>query len=214
MVAQQQQQQYVFLVDDDQDMRESIRSLLRSVGLPLESYSTAQEFLEKFDPEKPGCLVLDVRMPGMSGLDLQQRLRDRGIDLPIIIISGHADVSIAVRAIKAGAVDLIEKPFNDQLLLDRIHQALEENTRREHHKVESAEVLTRMAELTPREKEVLDKVVSGMTNKNIAIELGISRKTLDIHRSKVLQKMKAESIADLVRMVLHQRGYGVNAGRY
>ncbi len=206
----QHQSQFVFLVDDDPDMQESIRSLLKSVGLPLESYTTAQDFLDKYDRSKEGCMILDVRMPGMSGLDLQQRMKEKGIDLPIIVVSGHADVPMTVRAIKTGAIDLIEKPFNDQVLLDRIHEGLEENSRRQQQKEESAEVVERMETLTPREKEVLNMVVSGKTNKNIAADLNISRKTLDIHRSKVLQKMKAESIADLVRMVLRQRCYGTS----
>ena len=206
------QPQCVFLVDDDLASRESIDLLLKSVGLPLKSFATAQEFLDQLEPAQQGCLILDVRMPGMSGLDLQQRLKEQGIDLPIIIISGHADVPMTVRAIRNGALDLIQKPFNDQHLLDRIHEGLEENLNRLNRKEQTSEVLQRVKLLTPREREVLDMVVSGKTNKKIAEELAISRKTLDIHRSKVLQKMEAESVADLVRMVLQQRCYNMSIG--
>ena len=198
----------VYLVEDDADTQEAIRTLCKSVGLPLEVYSNAQSFLEAFQPDKPGCLVLDVRMPGgMSGLDLQRHLREKQLDIPVILITGFADVPMAVRAIKTGAIDIIEKPFNDQLLLDRIHEALEESKRRQDYKQEFAEVSKRIEDLTRREKEVLDMVVTGRANKRIAEEMKISPKTLDIHRSKVLQKMKAESVADLVRMVLTQRHY-------
>jgi FixJ family two-component response regulator len=195
----------VFLVDDDAQMREAIHMLLQSVGLPIKTYGTAQEFLNQFDPEAVGCLVLDIRLPGMSGLELQQRLRELNADLPVILLSGHADVPMAVRGIKAGAIDFLEKPFNDQVLLDRIQQGVEEHLQRRKRREAQREVTTRMETLTPREREVMELLVSGMSNKSIAAQLHISRKTLDIHRGKVLQKMEAETVADLVRLVLQSR---------
>ncbi len=197
--------QCVFLVDDDPDMHKAVQSLLTSVGLPMEGYYNAQELLDSLKPDRDGCLVLDVRLPGMSGLDLYQQLREKGIDLPVLFLSGYADVSMAVRSIKMGALNLIEKPFNDQVLLDEIHQGLEEDRRRKHRKKESAEVAERMEALTRREKQVLEMVLTGRPNKQIAEELEISPKTLDIHRTNIRQKMKAQSIADLVRMVLMQK---------
>jgi two-component system response regulator FixJ len=196
----------VYLIDDDPGIQDSVRRLLKSVGLPLQTFTTAQEFLEKYDPATSvGCLVLDIRMPGMSGLELQQRLRERGDDMPIIIVSGHADVPMTVRAIKAGAVDFLEKPYNEQVLLDRIQDAIQQDVERRTEQTERGEIERRMKTLTPREREVLDLLVSGKPNKTIASDLNISRKTLDIHRGKVLQKMEAETVADLVRMVLKMR---------
>lgn len=200
----------VYLIDDDPGIQDAMRRLLKSVGLQLQTYSHAQEFLEKKekgDPttSHPGCLVLDIRMPGMSGLELQQRLQDRGDDLPIIVVSGHADVPMTVRAIKAGALDFLEKPFNEQVLLDRIQEGIQESLRRRSEQGERSQIEARVKTLTPREREVLDMLVSGKPNKTIATDLNISRKTLDIHRGKVLQKMQAETVADLVRMVLKAR---------
>jgi FixJ family two-component response regulator len=195
----------VFLIDDDPRIRESMRMLLKSVGLSLQTYATAQEFLSNYEEGQGGVLILDIRMPGMSGLELQQRLRERGDDLATIILSGHGDVPMAVRALKAGALDFLEKPFNEQILLDRIQQGLEEVRRRRQLQSERGQVLTRIDKLTPREHQVMDLLVSGKANKDIATQLNISRKTLDIHRSKVLEKMEAETIADLVRMVLQFR---------
>jgi two-component system response regulator FixJ len=194
---------YVVVVDDDPSVRESLRVLMKSVGLPMVGYATAQDFLERQELDKVGCLVLDVRMPGMSGLDLQDRLRQRGVDVPTIVISGHADVPMTVRAIKAGAMDFLEKPFNQQFLLDRIQQAMEENSRRRTLRSQRAEFASRLELLTPREREVLDLLVDGKSNKEIALELDISRKTLDIHRAKVLHKMQADSVVQLVRMAMH-----------
>ena len=192
----------VFLVDDDTNIRNAVTFLMQSVGLPLVAYPTAQEFLEKYDGSQPGCLILDVRMPGMSGLELQQRLNEQGRPLSIIMVTGHADVPMTVRAVKAGAVDFLEKPFNDQVLLERVHQAIDQNLKDRRRQVERGEVMARLAKLTPREREVLSLVVRGETNKAIAAHLKISRKTLDIHRAKVMQKMEAESIAQLVHMAL------------
>lgn len=196
----------VFLIDDDPGIQDAMRRLLKSIGLPLYTFTTAQEFLEKYDPEtNVGCLILDIRMPGMSGLELQQRLRERGDDIPIIIVSAHADVPMTVRAIKAGALDFLEKPYNEQVLLDRIQEGIQYNMKRRGEQGERVEIEKRMEDLTPRETEVLDLLVSGKPNKTIAEDLNISRKTLDIHRGKVLQKMKAETVADLVRMVYKVR---------
>ncbi len=200
----------VVLIDDDPGVQDSVQKLLKSVGLPLTSYTTAHEFLtaiENTGSDTVGCLLLDIRMPGMSGLELQQRLRDSGHDIPTIVVSGHADVPMTVRAIKNGALDFLEKPYNEQVLLDRIQEGMLESERRRVEQIERADILTRMAKLTPREREVLDLLVSGKPNKTIAEKLEISRKTLDIHRGKVLQKMEAETVADLVRMVYKARFY-------
>jgi FixJ family two-component response regulator len=195
------QQATVFIVDDDTHVRNATALLMQSVGLPMVAYSTAQEFLEKYDG-RPGCLVLDVRMPGMSGLELQQRLNELGRPLSIIMVTGHADVPMTVRAVKAGAVDFLQKPFNDQQLLERVHQAIEQNLKYRKRQEERDKVAARLSGLTPRERQVLDLIVRGETNKAIATQLGISRKTLDIHRAKVMSKMEAESIAQLVHMAL------------
>jgi FixJ family two-component response regulator len=192
----------VFVVDDDPAMRASLRWLIESVGLAVRTASTAQEFLATYDPGSPGCLVLDVRMPGMSGLDLQAEMAARRIELPILIITGYAEVPIAVRAMKAGAFDFIEKPFSDQTLLDRIRKAIsvDRNARREREEVSSA--LKRLSNVTRREHDVMDRVVAGKSNKVIAAELGLSMKTVEVHRKRVMDKMGAESLADLIRLVV------------
>jgi FixJ family two-component response regulator len=192
----------VFVVDDDPAMRASLRWLIESVGLAVQTSSTAQEFLSSYDPSAPGCLVLDVRMPGMSGLDLQAEMAARRIELPILIITGYAEVPIAVRAMKAGAFDFIEKPFSDQTLLDRIRKAitLDLNARREREELTAA--LKRLANVTPREHDVMDRVVAGKSNKLIAAELGLSMKTVEVHRKRVMDKMGAESLAELIRLVV------------
>jgi FixJ family two-component response regulator len=192
----------VFVVDDDPAMRASLRWLIESVGLAVQTSSTAQEFLSTYDARSPGCLVLDVRMPGMSGLDLQAEMAARRIELPILIITGYAEVPIAVRAMKAGAFDFIEKPFSDQTLLDRIRKAItvDRNARREREELTSA--LQRLANVTPREHDVMDRVVAGKSNKVIAAELGLSMKTVEVHRKRVMDKMGAESLADLIRLVV------------
>ena len=196
----------VFVVDDDPAMRESLRWLIESVGLGVETYPSAQRFLEAYDPAQTGCLVLDVRMPGMGGLDLQTELAARKTDLPIIVITGYAEVSMAVRAIKGGAIDFIEKPFNDQVLLDRIHQAIETDRRNRGRQKQDREVAARMQLLTPREREILNMVTDGKSNKMIAMALGISEKTVEVHRSHVMQKMHVTSLADLVRLTVLARG--------
>lgn len=195
-------EQTVFVVDDDAAVRDSLSWLIKSVGLKVETFGSAQEFLAAVDKKKAGCVVLDVRMPGMSGLELQEKLACEKILLPVIIITGHGDVPMAVRAVKSGAFDFIEKPFNDQVLLDRIQQALKRDV--ETRKVEGhrAEVSTKLALLTPREREVLELVVAGNPNKVIAAQLGISCRTVEIHRGRVMEKMEASSLSDLVRLGL------------
>lgn len=192
----------VFIVDDDQEVREALELLMQSVGLASETFSSAQEFLDGFDPERPGCLVLDIRMKGMSGLDLQDRLAQEPLRPPVIIITGHGDVPMAVRAVKAGALDFIEKPFNDQLLLDAVHRAIEQDAERRGQVSHLADIRARLARLTPREREILDLVVGGRRNKVIAIDLGISQSTVEAHRAKVMEKMEAATLSDLMRMML------------
>jgi FixJ family two-component response regulator len=192
----------VFVVDDDRAMRESLSWLLDSVGLHVRSYATAADFLADYDPAQPGCLVLDVRMPGMSGLDLQAELARRGVELPTIVITGHAEVSMAVRAVKSGAIDFIEKPFSDQLLLDRVRQALEMDRQAREVRSRREDARRRLATLTAREREVLNLVVAGRANKEIASELGVSPKTVEVHRAHVMSKMCVDSLAELIRVTL------------
>ena len=192
----------VFVVDDDRAMRDSLSWLLDSVGLRVRSYATAAEFLADHDPAQPGCLVLDVRMPGMSGLDLQAELARRGVELPTIVITGHAEVSMAVRAVKAGALDFIEKPFSDQLLLDRVRQALEIDLEAREVRRRREDARRRLATLTAREREVLNLVVAGKANKEIASALGVSPKTVEVHRAHVMSKMCVDSLAELIRITL------------
>jgi FixJ family two-component response regulator len=209
----------VCLVDDDAAVRNAFKLLMKSAGINLISFSSVQDYLAGFEPKNVGCIILDVRLPGMSGLELQEILKQRKVNIPIIILTAHADVRLAVHAVKNGAFDVIEKPYREDLLLERIHKAFE--TYGEWQKVEGErrEIAERLQELTPRELEVLDLMVGGRTNKMIADHLGISRKTLDIHRSKVMGKMKARTVADLVRWrMLDQSGPGgattVRAGDY
>lgn len=191
----------VFVVDDDQAMRNSLKWLIESVGMRVETYGSADDFMRHYYPGRAGCLLLDVRMPGMSGLDLQDHLARESIRIPVIIITGHGDVPMAVRAMKSGAVDFIEKPFNDELLLDSIRNALAADLEQRSHQAERARIATRLAQLTPREYEVMEKVAAGMSNKQIALDLGVSAKTVEAHRARVMEKMEADSLADLVRMV-------------
>src|SRR4029453_6794074 len=192
----------VFVVDDDPAMRDSLRWLIESTGLTVETFADAQTFLARIRPELPGCLVLDVRMPGMSGLDLQAELARRGIGLPTIVVTGHAEVPMAVRAVKAGAIDFIEKPFSDQLLLDRVRQGIEMDRRERDGRERRGEVLRRLGLLTQREREVLELVVAGRANKEIAATLHLSPKTVKVHRAHVMEKMQASSVAELVRLAL------------
>lgn len=192
----------VFVVDDDAAVRDSLRWLLESVGHAVETYASGAEFLDSVEPDRPGCLLLDVRMPGMSGLELQDALQKRGTQLPIIMITAHGDVPMAVRALRAGAFDFIQKPFNDQVLIDRIHDCLAQERQRLSEEANKAEVRERFATLTPREREVLEGIVAGKPNKVLADEMGISIKTVEIHRARVRDKLKADSIPELVAMSL------------
>jgi FixJ family two-component response regulator len=190
----------VFVVDDDSPMRESLKNLIRSVGLRVEVFASAQEFLRSKRPDLPSCLVLDVRLPGLSGLDLQKRTGDAGIEIPIIFITGHGDIPMTVRAMKAGAVEFLTKPFRDQDLLDAIQQALERDGKARDQRAALEELRNRFASLTPREREVMKRVVAGLLNKQIGAELGTSETTVKIHRHQVMEKMEAGSLPELVRM--------------
>ena len=197
-----EQESTVFVVDDDDAVRNSMRWLVESVGLPVETYASAREFLETHDPNRPGCLVLDVRMPGMSGLDLQEKLHEKGIVIPIIVVTGHGDVPTAVRAIKAGAVEFIEKPVNDQLLLDTIQRCIEKDAEYRRDLAVRGAIEARYLLLTPREREVMAQVVAGEPNKVIARNLDLSAKTIEAHRAAVMRKMEADSLANLVHMAI------------
>ena len=190
----------VFVVDDDPAIRFAMQALMDSVNLNHEIFGSADEFLASVDDDRSGCLVLDIRMPGLGGLELQQELIDRGNMLPIIFITGHGDVPMAVEAMQKGAVDFIQKPFRDQDLLDRISEAMKADKKRREARSANAEVAERVAKLTKREQEVFDLVVTGKPNKVIAYELGVSQRTVEIHRARVMEKMQARSLADLVKM--------------
>jgi len=190
----------VFVIDDDESIREALKSLMRSVCLSVETFSSAHDFLESSRPDVPSCLILDVRMPGLSGLDLQRDLVEANIHIPIIFITGHGDIPMSVRAMKAGAVEFLTKPFRDQDLLDAIQQALERDRQMRSQQAGTVELRNRYNSLTPRETEVFALVVKGMLNKQIALQLGTSEITIKLHRRQVMEKMHAGSLADLVRM--------------
>jgi FixJ family two-component response regulator len=192
-------QPIVFVIDDDDSVRRSLERLLRSVDLAVETFASAQEFLKRPLPDRPSCVVLDLRLPGPSGLELQESLIRAGHDVPIVFISGHADVPSSVRAIKAGAVDFLQKPFSDQALLDIIHGALRRDREARRDRAEVAAIRVRFDTLTPRERDVLGLVIQGRLNKQIAGDLGISEKTVKFHRGRVMEKTQAGSVAELVR---------------
>jgi two-component system response regulator FixJ len=192
----------VFIVDDDEAVRSSLGLLLKSVGLVPAALGSAHEFLDKFDAAQPGCLVLDVRMPGMSGLELQEKLNLQGAIVPVIFITGHGDVPMAVEAMQAGAFDFLQKPFRDQDLIDRIQRALHRDRTNRAALNERSLIRERLESLTPREREVLALVTSGKPNKIMAADLGVSQRTVEIHRARVMEKMGASSLAQLVRMIM------------
>jgi RNA polymerase sigma factor (sigma-70 family) len=192
----------IFVVDDDQAMRNSLQWLIESTGMPVQTFASADAFLTAYQPESCGCLLLDVRMPGMNGLELQAYLAQHHSRLPVIIITGHGDIAMAVKAMKAGAADFIEKPFDDENLLQSIHSALrhEEKQRCLHQRCK--EISAHIADLTPREHQVMHLVTDGQSNREIATKLGVSAKTVEVHRARVMDKMQANSLAELVRMVI------------
>ncbi|MEM0913501.1 MAG: response regulator transcription factor [Planctomycetota bacterium] len=200
----------VYVIDDDEAVLDSLRWLIESIRLPVKTYATAAAFLAELARDAPGCVVADVRLPGMSGLDLQDRLNEMGVTLPVIVITGHGDVPMAIRAMKAGAFDFLEKPFSDEVLLDRVRAALrlEASERRSAEHFQA--VAEKRASLTPRERQVMDLVVQGKLNKQIASELELSHKTIEVHRAHVMEKMAARSLAELVRMAVMLEGTDAN----
>jgi two-component system, LuxR family, response regulator FixJ len=192
----------VFIVDDDDAVRKSLALLMQSAGLPVESFASAREFLTRYDAYQPGCVVLDVRMPEMTGLELQEYLNIHGAIIPVIFITGHGDVPMAVEAMRAGAYDFLQKPFLDADLLERIRRALEQDRANRTRLQQHDAIQERLVSLTPREREILDLVTSGKPNKVMAAQLGVSQRTVEIHRARVMEKMGASSLAQLVRMVM------------
>lgn len=196
----------VFVVDDEPAVQQSLQWLLESAGLPVQTFGSATDFLSFWRVDMPGCLLLDLRMPGTSGVELMEQLRQRGSILPIIVVTAHGDVPLAVHAMKAGAMEFIEKPYSDQLLLDRVQAAIELDTQRRRELVSRMTMSNRVATLTPRERQVMEMVVTGQANRQIAAALGLSEKTVEVHRAHVMEKMRADSLAQLVRMVLVAQG--------
>ena len=195
-----QDETIVYVVDDDHGVRDSLSLLLRSVGIKSAAYESAKAFLDAYEDDRVACLVADIRMPGMSGLDLQRELKERDIGLPIIFITGHGDVPMAVNAMKSGAMDFLQKPFRDQDLLDRINKALKLARDHQATQMEEDEIRRRLDSLTPRESEVMSMVVKGCANKVIAMDLGVSQRTVELHRARVMHKMGVRSLAELVRL--------------
>jgi len=196
----------VLVVDDDPSVRSSLKFLLSSVGLQVESFDSAETFLQRTPPDAPSCLVLDVRLRGLSGLDFQRELAARNIRIPIVFVTGHGDIPMSVRAMKAGAIEFLTKPYRDQDLLDAVRIALERDRARREQEKDLTDLQQRFDSLTPREQEVISKAVSGMLNKQIAGELGTAENTVKVHRSRAMEKMNAQSFADLVRMIEKLKG--------
>ena len=192
--------QVVFVIDDDASMRDAISRLLNAVGLTVQTFASAREFLNGNLPDVAGCVVLDVRLPGLSGLDLQREMVERGIHIPVVFITGHGDIPMSVQAMKAGAVEFLTKPFRDQDLLDAVRSGIQLDRKEREERAELAELRDCVRQLTQREQQVMSLVVSGLLNKQIALQLGTSEKTIKIHRSQVMRKMRATSLADLIRM--------------
>ncbi len=192
----------VFIVDDDPSVLNGLRLLMKSVKLDVETYSSAQDFLDSYNSDQPGCLLIDMRMPGISGLELQKILQGRNILIPTIIITGYGEVTDAVQAMKRGAIDFIEKPFNGQYLLDQVHRGIAEDVQIRKKQAQQQVVSASLALLTPREREVMDLVIAGKANKVIALELGLSMKTVEFHRAHMMKKMKADSVAELVDLCI------------
>ena len=191
----------IYLVDDDEAVRDSLGMLFKSIGLKHAAFPSALEFLQRYDPARHSCLVADIRMPGLSGLELQQRLNEQRAEIPIIFITGHGDVPMAVTAMKSGASDFIQKPFRDQDLIDRINKALVRDRERRKDRAEENEIRGRIALLTPREKEVMQRVARGPANKVIAMDLGVSQRTVELHRARVMRKLRMRSVAELVHAI-------------
>lgn len=198
----------VYIVDDDPAIRHSVTRLLESVGLHVEAFGSASEFLDRYDPDRCACLVLDLRLPGMSGLELQKTLRERSLPIPVIFLTGFGDVPMAVQAMRAGAIDVIEKPFRHQALLDRIQEAMTLARQRDRARRRQADIRERFSVLTRREREVMDLVVDGRANKEVALALGVSLKTVEFHRTNVMKKLDVDGVARLVRLVLSSRSDG------
>jgi FixJ family two-component response regulator len=194
------EQPVVFIVDDDPSVRKALANLLRSVGLAVQTFATAQEFISTRRPDAPGCLVLDVRLPGVSGLDLQRQLTEAGVHMPIIFITGHGDIQMSVEAMKAGAVEFLTKPFREQVLLDAVQHAIERDRVAHAQRAAQAELRNLYETLTPREQEIIPFIVGGLLNKQIAGELGTTEATVKVHRARLMHKLKADSLADLIRM--------------
>ena len=195
-------QQTVYVVEDDEAVRDSLELLLKSDGKPVKTYESANAFLKDYSDKMAGCIVLDIRMPGMDGMELQKKLNEKHSILPIIFVTGHGDVPMAVDAMKEGAVDFIQKPYREEALLEKIEAALEQDPEQRKTLDEKQEIIRRVKSLTPREAEIMDRMIAGQANKVIAIELEISQRTVEIHRSRVMHKMGTHSLAHLVRMVL------------
>jgi two-component system, LuxR family, response regulator FixJ len=202
----------IYLVDDDEAVRDSLGMLFRSIGLQHEAYASALDFLQRYDGKRHSCLVADIRMPGLSGLELQQRLNEQRAEIPIIFITGHGDVPMAVSAMKSGAADFVQKPFRDQDLIDRIHKALDRDRERRKGRAEEDAIRARIALLTPRETEVMQRVARGQANKVIAMDLGVSQRTVELHRARVMRKLKMRSVAELVHAIDRIGGVAAASG--
>jgi FixJ family two-component response regulator len=198
--------QTVFIVDDDEPVRDALRLLMKSVGHEAETFASGDEFLTSCGQEISGCLILDIRMPGMSGLELQEQLHKKGVNIPIIFITGHGDVPMAVQAMKHGAMDFLQKPFREQDLVDRVNEALEKDVNTNKLALQRTEIEQRVANLTPRERQIMNMIVQGKASKVIAIDLGLSQRTVETHRTRIMHKMQSRSLAELVRMVVLIQG--------